>query len=287
MYGEHSECGQWCRHKAEKENYQHRSFPRGEDLTDPNLREDLTNILEIHALNAERLAPGGSTKPNESFNNIVASKNPQSRHYCSSESYSVRVGAATAQKNMGPAYVNEVLEKTSLSPSEAHKIRVFAAAGKAEKCKASAKTPETKRRRRELAETGGKWEATAYGKEGPSYESSIGLSSTGVSVESIPEATPMPRLHPLSSAGEHDLVFFDVETSGSGDGEAASLCQISCVSTSCGQFNTSVLPTRGITPAVSRVTSLTVHDAALCYKGRPVPTKYLSQGMTEFLQFLQ
>lgn len=287
MFGEHTACGQWCRHEREQADYRHRSLPRGHDLSDPGLREDLTNLLEIHARNANRLAPCGSTKANESFNNTMRSKNPKSRHYCSSESYSFRLGAATSQKNIGPGYVNQVLKKTSLSPSEAHHLRVLASLKKAEKRKERSGSPAFKKRRRELADTRGTKLAIAHVKEGTSYETSVDMSSTIVSIDSIPEYTPMPQLFALTANDEAELVYFDVETSGSGDGEPSSLCQISCVSSTQGQLNTYILPERPITSTVTRITHLTVHDSILCYRDKPVPTLSLREGIAELLQFLQ
>lgn len=52
----------------------------------------------------------GSTQPNKSVNNTVASKTPKSTFYSGSESNDLRVAAAVAQKNLGHQYVKlEVL----------------------------------------------------------------------------------------------------------------------------------------------------------------------------------
>ena len=65
-------------------------------------------IFTIFSQNAEKLAPCGSTLPNESFNNSVASKAPKARHYSGSESLDYRVKAAVCQKNLGHSYVEMV-----------------------------------------------------------------------------------------------------------------------------------------------------------------------------------
>lgn len=51
--------------------------------------------------NADRLLKMGSTQGNESFNNIVACKNPKNRFYGGSESTAFRVTAAVSQENIG------------------------------------------------------------------------------------------------------------------------------------------------------------------------------------------
>ncbi|XP_043289040.1 uncharacterized protein [Venturia canescens] len=79
--------------------YVHNGLPNGEPLTDPNLRAKLTPIFEKYAKNANKLAPCGSSQPNESFNSIVASKHPKNKFYGASESMPFRVAAAVCKKN--------------------------------------------------------------------------------------------------------------------------------------------------------------------------------------------
>ena len=84
-FGDHSGCGRWCGALSDPD-YKFSSLPRGQPLQDNNLKEDLVNTFVIFALSADRIATGGSTKSNESFNNIVVSKAQKSRHYNGSES---------------------------------------------------------------------------------------------------------------------------------------------------------------------------------------------------------
>lgn len=57
---------------------------------------------------AAKLTKGGTTQRNESFNQMVASKVPKNRHYSSTESLDIRIGAAVAAKNVGHSYINKV-----------------------------------------------------------------------------------------------------------------------------------------------------------------------------------
>lgn len=50
----------------------------------------------------------GSTQANESFNHMVACKNPKSRFYAGSESTAFRVAVAVAQKNIGQETLSKV-----------------------------------------------------------------------------------------------------------------------------------------------------------------------------------
>lgn len=70
--------------------------------------EDLQKILDSFINSAERLLKMGSTQGNESFNNIVASKNPKNRFYGGSESTAFRVAAAVSQKNIGHDALSKV-----------------------------------------------------------------------------------------------------------------------------------------------------------------------------------
>ena len=83
-YGEHDNCQEWCKNKILGNLYKHEHLPNGQPLTDPELRVSLTQLLTRFAGNASKLAPCGSSQANESFNNIVASKHPKSKHYAGS-----------------------------------------------------------------------------------------------------------------------------------------------------------------------------------------------------------
>ena len=117
----------WCKYNVTP-NYKHSSLPRGQPLKDEALHAALADFLAVHARNSHRLSPNGSTKANESFNNIVACKCPKNRQYSSSESFNFRLAAAAAQKNRGKKYLTDTLEKVPFSPSVAHNKRATVAA---------------------------------------------------------------------------------------------------------------------------------------------------------------
>ena len=82
-FGDHSSCSEeWCGFFKDKENYKHKSLPYGKDLVGEDLRRILENVFERYAY-AEKLTPSGSTQSNESFNQMVAAKALNARHYSS------------------------------------------------------------------------------------------------------------------------------------------------------------------------------------------------------------
>lgn len=76
-YGEHTNCGDWCGYKELGDNYVHKYLPDGKPLSDPQLRLSLDKLFERFAENSNKLAPCGSSQPNESFNQMVTCKIPK------------------------------------------------------------------------------------------------------------------------------------------------------------------------------------------------------------------
>ncbi|XP_048749762.1 uncharacterized protein LOC125647095 [Ostrea edulis] len=75
LYGDHSDCGTWCR--GNEEGYKHQALPYGKPLDDQDLRVALQSLMNKFTLKATELANMGSTQPNESFNNMASSKAPK------------------------------------------------------------------------------------------------------------------------------------------------------------------------------------------------------------------
>lgn len=287
MFGDHDMCGDWCGAKNNSD-YRYSSLPRGEPLKDAELYEELKNIFEIFALNAERLAPCGSTKVNESFNNIVASKAPKSRHYSSSESFNCRLDAAAAQKNLGKAYVCRVLQDQGLSPSKIHEHRSLQYSTKNSERNIKMSLKEQKLHRILLKEIRGKKLTALHQTEGTTYKKSVDLNCSlpTNSREDIPDYTEEPALVNYTVC-EKNIVYCDIETSGTKSDELTSICQISLHSVDEGEFNVYVLPSSTITPHVSNITNLSVTGNTLCYRGKPVHTVTLRDGLLQMLIFLQ
>ncbi|XP_024880426.1 uncharacterized protein LOC112460127 [Temnothorax curvispinosus] len=114
-FDEHENCGAWCKYKEDPENYKHNGLPGGKGLTESTTRAALTSIFDAFWKNADKLAPCGSSQPNEAFNSSVAAKNPKSHHYAGSESFDFRVAATVCEKNIGTKYVIDLNQKLGLS----------------------------------------------------------------------------------------------------------------------------------------------------------------------------
>ena len=113
LFGEHDKCSNWCKcHQSADSSKHDTEFKPPHDkashgvtdshnssrtataaaprhvltLTGSKLRQDLESIFTRLANDAAKIAPCGTTRQNESFNNIMASKAPKARHYSSSRS---------------------------------------------------------------------------------------------------------------------------------------------------------------------------------------------------------
>jgi hypothetical protein len=77
--------------------------PHGKDLHGAKLKQALSRLFEEYATDivVKKLVPFANSQRNESFNNIVSSKNPTTHFYGGSESNDYRVACAVAQKNIG------------------------------------------------------------------------------------------------------------------------------------------------------------------------------------------
>ncbi|CAG2199318.1 unnamed protein product [Mytilus edulis] len=117
LFGDHSGCsGDWCTYSKQPETYRYKHLPKGEPLSNENLRKHLETVTENYKKRSSQLVDLGSTQSNENFNNIVASKAPKNRSYGGTSSLKARVSAAVLQKNEGYTWVNKVNKKALLSP---------------------------------------------------------------------------------------------------------------------------------------------------------------------------
>ncbi|CAG2241504.1 unnamed protein product [Mytilus edulis] len=112
LFGDHSGCsGDWCTYSKQPETYRYKHLPKGEPLSNENLRKHLETVTENYKKRSSQLVDLGSTQSNENFNNIVASKAPKNRSYGGTSSLKARVSAAVLQKNEGYTWVNKVNKK--------------------------------------------------------------------------------------------------------------------------------------------------------------------------------
>lgn len=92
------------------------SLPGGKPLSNVSTRQAVSELFEVFASNAEKLAPIGSSQRNEALNNTILSKLPKTKFYGGSESNDFQVAAAVLQKSTGRDYVSTVCQSVDLSP---------------------------------------------------------------------------------------------------------------------------------------------------------------------------
>ncbi|XP_071652286.1 uncharacterized protein [Temnothorax longispinosus] len=115
-FDEHAKCGEWYRYAEDPENYTHNGLPGGKGLTGETMRQTLAAIFDVFWKNADKLAPCGSSQPNEAFNSSVSAKSCKAHHYAGSESFDFRVAATVCEKNIGTKYIVDLNKKLGLSP---------------------------------------------------------------------------------------------------------------------------------------------------------------------------
>ena len=284
VFDDHSQCGSWCGYVKDPINYKHKTLPWGKGLTGDDLKKDLERLFSIHAHNAARLAPLGSTMSNESWNNTVASKAPKNKHYSSSESLDFRLGAAACQKNIGPNYLSEVFQKTEMSPSTALGKHSNKLKRKFAMRKDRAETKQFKRRRLELGETRMSRLRSLELREGQSYLPGVGINEESLDIEEIPPKTVPPVCEPLPNE-KYTFLYFDLETT---DREVdASICQISVVGPDDSCYDTYTLPEKPISRGASIVNHLKLHDTVMTYNDEPVATVPIKSGLEGLLAYVK
>ncbi|XP_052768136.1 uncharacterized protein LOC128208626 [Mya arenaria] len=184
-YGEHGGCDRkWCR--AGDANNRHSSLPRGKNLTDQAVREDIEKVIDpnTNAKMTEKLATLSTTNSNENMNMMISRKAAKGSHYSESESLGIRV-------------------------SELDKKRMFNAT--------QHRTVKQKRRRIELKEQRIRNDTSAELHEGKTYETAIN-SADDITPDDIVEISPpllLPSMRPSVSAPQPDtLIVFEIETTG-------------------------------------------------------------------------
>lgn len=287
VFGQHDCCGLWCKFISNP-NREYRNLPGKKCLSNYELRIDLDKVFLKQAQNAAQLCANSTSNPNESFNTMVASKAPKSRHYSKSESLDFRIAAAVSQKNMGEGYmcvVNDVAGiptgKIAVDCSD-RKQNVF------RKRKSKSLSKESKRRRIELQQSHFEIEKPLVVREGVTYETSV--SSKPVSEEDIEEIPNATILSPIEDISVEKLLnaevcVFDLETT--------SLCrdcdivQISAVTLDGRlKFNQYILPSKDISPSAAKVTGITMNAGKLFLQGRPVLTVDIKEGLSLFKNWL-
>ncbi|XP_071632814.1 uncharacterized protein [Temnothorax longispinosus] len=281
----HDNCGDWCNYSKDPENYTHSTVLGG--FQNERLFEELKELFNKLANNAEKFSTGASSQANESLNNIMLKKAPKAVCYSLSESADFRYASAVAQKNYGEKYVEEVYKYYELSPGSHLSKHVERCAKSARIRSTKAKTPLFKARRRALRKQRSQLRNRRDHLEGETYSSHIGLlSMPAVETDRDTSSTELPS---LANNFDHDnnstaLVFFDLETAG-----LKLTCEVLQVAMKCGStmFNEYIRPNENISLAASKVNGLTNEGHDLFLHGRSVPAKPLHVVANELLQFLK
>ena len=161
-------------------------------MTGEVLRNDLEAIFQVVASNSDKIAPGGSTKDVESFNNMIASKAPKRCHYSSSSSLKNRVGCAVAHKNLGNGYVNKV--NTDVAPGRIYALHAKRKDTERKRLRKYQGSVENKRRRLQLKYGSKMDNKNKEIREGVTYQSGVANTNTSDITEIPPPQFPHHKM---------------------------------------------------------------------------------------------
>ncbi|XP_062585262.1 uncharacterized protein LOC134246936 [Saccostrea cucullata] len=217
VYGDHSECRTWCKHRRNPDTYVPKNLPYSRYLTSEELRVDLENIMSTYVQQVQKVSNLGSTQACESFNNCVAYKHPKTLYLSGSESTCFRVAAAVAQKNVGKSYVTEVNKELSLSPDSQTQKVVERMDRKRALEKERYTSSAYKKRKFHLKKSSSQDQESKEVREGTTYATSVEMDQEEKSqdIESIPPPLPLPARTSLPK-DYYTWIFFDLETTGLG-----------------------------------------------------------------------
>ena len=131
-----------------------------------------------------RLAPCASTQVNESFNALVSTKCPKSRHYSGSSSIFYRVAAAVCQKNEGYNYLCKISRRLGITRRGVLKKYASIRDNKIRKDKLRKASKTFKRTRLVKRISSLMHEEGKTAKEGKTYESNMGVAGEVTTAES-------------------------------------------------------------------------------------------------------
>jgi DNA polymerase III epsilon subunit-like protein len=283
IFGDHVNCGDWCRHRQSNSNNRPGILPNGISLSG-ELRTALEPLFNELAHNASKIAPCATTRENESFNNMVASEAPKARHYSSSFSLEARLECAVAQKNRGHMYLNDVFKGLSLSPGVVYG-RYAATVDRKRKLVARYKSNIAyKRRRLNCHKTRSMSQVTNELREGVTYGTGVDLNEvSNADIETIPQSVDMPLYQPLHEP-DMKMVFFDLETTSLN--KQCDLIQVSAYSED-DIFNQYVFPKQAIGNKVTELTGLAVRGNSMYHNGAVVEAVDIVTCLKSFIQWLK
>ena len=172
-FGDHNNCGHWCKYSKDPEGYKHSTLPGGRDLRGDGLKRFLNDVLQPFTREAvaKKLAPLESTQRNECINSIVGTKNPKKRFYGRSESSDYRVAAAVAQFNEGYGYMKSVEQKMGCAEGETLNAYITRMQRKRKQSAERKQEQSCKKRRKEVKRKRKTKQKSCERKEGTTYSS--------------------------------------------------------------------------------------------------------------------
>ncbi|XP_061186837.1 uncharacterized protein LOC133194959 [Saccostrea echinata] len=268
VFGDHSLCGSWCGYLSSPTTYKPVQLPYHRYLSNEELKVDLTSIIDFYISQADRLVDLGSTQPNESFNNTVASKTPKSTFYSGSESNDFRVN-----------------EKLFLSPGKVTSKIAMKTDLKRKKDKDKEDTAEYKKRRAlKKAESKKNHESSAV-KEGITYETDVDINNN---IDNSITEIPPPLIKPISTpiaAEQYTFVYFDLETTG-----LEKDCEVTQIAACTDDkiFSQYVTPpTKPISASATAVTGLVIRDNIMYKNGHQVLSKTTEEAFQSFIDWMK
>ncbi|XP_034232802.1 uncharacterized protein LOC117640412 [Thrips palmi] len=280
-FGEHDGCGDWCKAKSDP-NYVYKYLPNQQPFTCPEWRQELEELLQKQADDAPQLAPGGSTQPNESFNHMVNTRAPKSRHYAGTLANKMRVACAVNTKNIGSEHINIVFEKLKMSPS-ATEFR--AKLERSRIWKRSYQKKDSVKRRRLFLKNKNTWrDYTASSQTGLTYVSGMSsvmerAASAASKVASVPCYLPPPSV----LLPECKLVIVDIETTGFSSSDQIIQLAAKCEEK---EFSAYILPTKKVHPKASEKTGFRLQGGKLRRHQHCMPTCEAGKACADVVDFL-
>lgn len=283
-FGTHDQCGNWCGFAQNPEAYHHKGLPGGKNLSGEGLREDLQGVFSEFSRNAEKLAPCATTLQCESFNNMVASKAPKSRHYSSSGSLSARVNCAVSQKNEGSGYLSKVFSSACISPGKFYNKHAARVDRKRKMDNDFHQTLSYKRRKLEFANKSSEQLRSSELREGTTYQTCVDLSDDRQDVSEIPGPVPKPKYKCLDNKNV-TIVCFDLETTGlNSDCEILQIAAMSQDGKN--KFDSYVKVCGAVPPKVTEITGLAKSGDDIVLHGQKVNALPVDSVLQQFITWL-